>query len=317
MLINEILYTSITCCPLCGSQNSEVIRTETNNFYCEIPEQKTFFEAYQKEVVSLLLCQECDFAYVDRLPKENIFFEKLYSQVQYDYSYEFNYHGKKAIYHDIKRQLQKYSPSGILLDIGTWCGTLIAFMADSYSAIGCEISESAASYGKSRGLNIYIGSFDAIEFSTQSFDVITIIDVLEHLPQPKNALAKIFTLLKPGGFLYIKVPNGKAQIKKQNLLQALNLSKEGVGRNFVHINHFNHKSLENVLTSLGFDVLETGYTKPELWDLNFPESINFKIRKWINNYLRLVVTMLVNYISYIFPVDWGFNIYVMAKKPAK
>lgn len=317
MLIDETIYIPLKSCPLCSAKESKLIKTETNNFYSNNQEEKKFFTVYEKDPVFLQLCQNCDFVYLDKLPKEKIFFEKVYSQVKYDYQHEFKYHGKKDIYEDIKQNLKKYCASGTLLDIGTWCGTLLAFMADAYSTVGCEISEPAANYGKSMGLDIRIGSFDSVNFAPQSFDIITIIDVLEHLPEPKNVLNKIFTLLKPGGILYIKVPNIQAQINKQSILQFWNLSSEGVCQNYVHINHFNHKSLTTILSYIGFEVLEAGYTKAEVWDLNFSSKINWKIKKWTTNQIKKSLTATVNLISHISPFDLGFNIYVTARRAQK
>jgi SAM-dependent methyltransferase len=314
MVIDETLYIPINSCPICGSKDSKVIRTETNDFYGKNEIEKIFFIPYEKDSVFMQLCQSCDFAYIDRLPKEAIFYEKLYGQINYDYAYEFKYHGKKQIHQDIKCQLKKYCPSGSLLDIGTWCGTLLESLADTYSVIGCELSHTAANYGRSVGLDIRIGSFEAVGFSPESFDVITIIDVLEHLPNPNDVLKKIHHLLKDGGILYIKVPNGKAQIKKQTLLQFLKLSHQGVGINFVHINHFSHQSLQQALESLGFEMMEKGYTKAEIWDLSYPQPINQKFKKWTNNLLRNWGTSIASFISYISPIDMGLNIYVIAKK---
>ncbi len=317
MIVDETLYNYITACPLCGAERCEVIRSEKSTFNSHNEEEKKFFSMYEKDPIYLRQCQSCDFIYTDKLPKDSIFFEKLYSRIKCDYDYEFNYHGKKDIYQDIKQQLQEYCQQGSLLDIGTWCGTLLASMSETYSAVGCEISKEAADYGRSKGLDIRIGSFDQVQFSPESFDIITIIDVLEHLPKPKDVISKILGLLKPGGIVYIKVPNGSAQINKQNLLQSLKLSSVGVANCYVHINHFGHKSLKNVLESVGFEVVELGYTKAEIWDLSHPYTMNVKIKKWIDNQIRKLTTQSASLMSYIVPFDLGLNIYVVAKKPIR
>jgi len=307
--VDERLYIPIDSCPLCGCLESKIIREEQNNF-----NQDEAMVVYEKEPVFIKLCPNCDFAYVDRLPKDPVFFANLYNKIKYDYEYEFNFYGKKEIYKDIKRQLKKHCATGTLLDIGTWCGTLVKYMDDTYSVVGCEIHKEAAAYGRQVGLDIRTGAFDSVGFDKSSFDVVTIIDVLEHLPNPKQVLEKIFDLLKEGGFLYIKVPNGKAQIKKQDLLKALGLSNKGVGENFIHINHFGHNSLGKVLNGIGFEVVEQGYTKAEIWDLSFPESSITKVKKWSVNAIKSLGTGMVNSISSVSTADLGFNIYVIAKK---
>lgn len=308
MMINEKLYSPITACPVCGKQESRVIKTETNHFSTNLLIQ------YEADPVYLMQCKNCDFCYTDKLPKDSFFYETLYNLVSYNYEYEHDFHGKRDIYKDIKQKLSKYCPSGSLLDVGSWCGTLLTFMKDTYTAVGCEISQPAASYAKSIGLNVRIGSFDAVDFESESFDVITIIDVLEHLPQPGGILEKIHRLLKPNGVVYIKVPNIQAQINKQNLLNTFNFSKGGVCTNYVHINHFSHKSLEKILLSLGFEVVEKGYTKAEIWDLSFSDPYSIKFKKFIDNQIRKAVTMTASLISYTSGFDTGFNIYIIAQK---
>ncbi|MFM7441568.1 MAG: class I SAM-dependent methyltransferase, partial [Snowella sp.] len=178
-----------------------------------------------------------------------------------------------------------------------------------------EISQSAANYALSLGLDVKVGSFDSVNFDPESFDIITIIDVLEHLPQPRRVLEKIYGLLKPDGIVYIKVPNIQAQINKQSFLNALNLSTAGVCENYIHINHFSHESLTSVLVSLGFEIIEIGYTKAEIWDLSFPETYNLKIKKWLINQIRTLVTVVTTFISHISKLDLGLNIYIIARKP--
>jgi 2-polyprenyl-3-methyl-5-hydroxy-6-metoxy-1,4-benzoquinol methylase len=315
MLIDETLYTPLNTCPLCGNKESELIRVENNKFPVNNEKDRQIFSKYQKDPIHLLMCKNCHFCYVDKLPKDPLFYKALYNQIQYDYEYEHTYHGKKEIDKDIKRQLNRYCPSGRLLDIGTWCGTLLSFLKSDYSVVGCEISQSAANYALSLGLDVKVGSFDSVSFDSESFDIITIIDVLEHLPQPRSVLEKIYGLLKPDGIVYIKVPNIQAQINKQSFLNALNLSTAGVCENYIHINHFSHESLTSVLASLGFEVMEIGYTKAEIWDLSFPETYNLKIKKWSINQIRNLVTTVTNFLSRISKLDVGFNIYIIARKP--
>jgi len=314
--INKKIYIPIKSCPLCGSSNSKIIRSEKNNFPKKNKKQREFFVIYEKDKVYLKLCRNCDFAYVDRLPKDPSFFYNYYNVAKWDYPVEFKYHGKKDMIKDAKFQIKKFCPKGSLLDIGTLCGAFLNFMSDTYTSTGCELKEGAVAYGRSIGLNIHKGSFDSIKFK-KSFDIITLIDVLEHLPNPKKVLSKIFKLLNSKGILYIKVPNGKLQVIKQNLLQALRLSNKGVFQNFCHINHFNHASLSKVLKSIGFEIIEEGYAKAELHNLNLPAPLFKKLKKLLHNSAKKSIFETLNFISNILSVDVGMHIYVIARKPDK
>jgi SAM-dependent methyltransferase len=311
--IDELIFRTIGSCPMCGSDDTATIRCETNSFAAADDREGDFFAPYEV-TVALRRCRECTFAYVDRLPVSSEFYDRLYSKGRYDYEREFNYHGKREIYRELKKKLTGRKSSGRLLDIGAWCGTLVAEMADTYEVVGCELSEPAAAYARSRGLDVRCSSFQTAGLAPESFDIVTIVDVLEHLPEPTLVLEKIRDLLKPGGILYIKVPNVIAQIGKQDLLQRLRVSGEGICTNFVHINHFGHRSLALGLARLGFEVLEQGYTRSEVWDLRPVGSFSEKSKKWTANQVRKLATGASNLVGRVTPFDIGFNIDVIARK---
>lgn len=59
--------------------------------------------------------------------------------------------------------------------------------------------------GKYRG-QIHVGPFDDSFEAERSYDLVTMLDVLEHLPNPRAALQQAARLLQPGGFLVVTVP---------------------------------------------------------------------------------------------------------------
>jgi 2-polyprenyl-3-methyl-5-hydroxy-6-metoxy-1,4-benzoquinol methylase len=307
------LFQSISACPMCGAEGARVIRRETNRFIAHDESERKFFAPYTV-TVALRQCSECSFAYLDQLPARAEFYERLYRLNRYDYEYEFNHHGKRSIYAELKKQILRHGARGSLLDIGCWCGTLLEAMSDSFQVIGCELSEPAAQFARSRGFDVRIAPFQEAGFAPASFDVITIVDVLEHLTEPRAVLEKIRDLLKPGGILYIKVPNVAGQIRKQDLLQRLRLSREGVCSNFVHINHFGHHSLSRGLSQLGFEVLECGFTKAEVWDLSVRRPWAEQSRKRVVNLVRNLGTSATSLVSRLTPINIGLNIYVIARK---
>ena len=98
---------------------------------------------------------------------------------------------------------------GRMLDVGCGRGLLPAQMrARGWQAEGVEISEDAARHAREvLGLPVFVGPFDACPHAPGSFDALVLWHVLEHLPDPRAALAKAHTLLKPGGLLMVAVPN--------------------------------------------------------------------------------------------------------------
>jgi SAM-dependent methyltransferase len=84
---------------------------------------------------------------------------------------------------------------------------------------GLEIVADAAEYARQKGLKVFDEEFLAINLPNNTFDVITMWDVLEHMPDPSSVIEKCHRILKPGGLLVIKAPDpsgGEAGIFKEN-----------------------------------------------------------------------------------------------------
>jgi len=98
-----------------------------------------------------------------------------------------------------------------LLDVGCATGTFLAMArADGWRVRGLELGEHLAQHGRRvHDLDIQIGDVhDApTRFEEGSFDAITLWDVVEHLARPRDAVASLVRLLKPGGSLYVSTPN--------------------------------------------------------------------------------------------------------------
>jgi SAM-dependent methyltransferase len=96
-----------------------------------------------------------------------------------------------------------------LLDVG--CGTGLFLHLAHQAGMkpqGIELSRSAGEYGRvNYGLDIYTGSLESAGLPEESFDIITMSHVLEHLPDPVAALRRLAGALKPGGLLFLSVPN--------------------------------------------------------------------------------------------------------------
>lgn len=96
-----------------------------------------------------------------------------------------------------------------VLDIGTGSGELLYVgRKNGFDMQGIEVDQAYAQFGrKSYGAKIINESLRSAILPEQHFDMVTIFHVLEHLPDPKQALTKITATLKPGGYVLIEVPN--------------------------------------------------------------------------------------------------------------
>jgi SAM-dependent methyltransferase len=139
---------------------------------------------------------------------------------------------------------------GRALDVGCGKGLLLAQLRDAgWKVEGTELSEVSSRFARSLGVNVFQGPVQEAPVPAESFDVVTLFHVLEHLTDPKGALAHICRLLRPGGSLVVEVPNIGSWYAR--LFGDLWFHYD-VPR---HLYHFNRVTLRRMLVESGFDVV--------------------------------------------------------------
>jgi len=97
---------------------------------------------------------------------------------------------------------------GRLLDIGCGNGAFLKLAKDmGWHVCGCEIDPKAVTACRSVGIDVIEGDAFAPELATQSFDVITMSHVIEHVHDQPALLQRAHDLLRPGGWLWSASPN--------------------------------------------------------------------------------------------------------------
>jgi SAM-dependent methyltransferase len=147
---------------------------------------------------------------------------------------------------------------GRLLDVGCGLGYFVQRVAavPGWEAYGYEISPQAVVYARETlGLaTVFCGKVEESDFAPRTFDVITLWDVIEHVPEPDPLLAYLCSLLTDGGMLCMHTPNATIQIPKAKLKRRLRGMKPGLhyleARD--HVNLYRVPTLRRVLTRNGF-----------------------------------------------------------------
>jgi len=101
------------------------------------------------------------------------------------------------------------TPQGRILEIGTGAGLFLkAFARAGWDAIGVEVNPEAAHFARER-LDLDVRSVYAedLDVPPASFDVVAMMDVIEHVPDPAATVATARRLLTPGGILLMQTPN--------------------------------------------------------------------------------------------------------------
>lgn len=104
-----------------------------------------------------------------------------------------------------------------LLDIGCASGLFLESMQSlpGWQVEGVELDEATARATSARlGVSVFAGPLEYATFDDHSFDAVTLWDVLEHLHDPLASLREIRRVLKPGGVLFARVPNGASYVAK-------------------------------------------------------------------------------------------------------
>jgi len=122
---------------------------------------------------------------------------------------KFNAFAKLSIkFYTPKTKIPPFIDGGTLLDIGCGAGHYLLEMKHlGWKTTGIELSHAACIAARKAGLEIYNGTIEDTNFPDNSFDIIRMSDVLEHVPTPHQLLDHIQRILKPNGLVEITLPN--------------------------------------------------------------------------------------------------------------
>jgi 2-polyprenyl-3-methyl-5-hydroxy-6-metoxy-1,4-benzoquinol methylase len=150
-----------------------------------------------------------------------------------------------------------------LLDVGCATGSFLSLaQAKGWECRGVEVSAFAAAQAREQtGCEIFCGKLEDAPFDSGAFDVITMWDLLEHLPDPLQGLEKARRLLKPSGLLLVNTPNENSLLR-----QVARLMYRGSGGLITapvnhlyhryHLHYFAAETLTVLFRRAGFELVE-------------------------------------------------------------
>jgi len=142
-------------------------------------------------------------------------------------------------------------PPARVLDIGCSIGTeLVVAKERGWDCTGIELSDSSVEIAKSQGLRIIQAELEEVRLPGDSFDMITVNHMLEHVSDPGPFLREVRRILQRKGLLFISVPNVRAW---QFFLRRQNYSWTFHDDHFIH---FSTDTLALLLQNYGFTILE-------------------------------------------------------------
>lgn len=163
-----------------------------------------------------------------------------------------------------KKVLTKYriTPKMKLLDYGCGPGDLLVLcQREGIDAYGVDDFPRSVELAKQRGLNVVLGSYSDMPFEKNSFDMIFLQSVLEHISNPLEAVVKITQYLNAGGILVLSCPTPGSHFWDDP----------------THIRPFTPKSLEIIGELCDCNILEINYVFSFLLGLKIKNSIIYKL----------------------------------------
>jgi 2-polyprenyl-3-methyl-5-hydroxy-6-metoxy-1,4-benzoquinol methylase len=186
-------------CPLCGAE-APLLYSNCRDLEYFTPASFPFHR-----------CVACGLVFMDPLP----------TRAELPTLYPRNYHNFEPPSNAISRFLlsryyehhaticRRHLPAGgALLEVGCAAGDLLERVRrnDGHRVQGVELSREACERAWQRDLDVFHGTLDEFH-TTDRFDMVFMSHVIEHVLDPVATVAKISSLLKPGGVAYIETPN--------------------------------------------------------------------------------------------------------------
>lgn len=153
-------------------------------------------------------------------------------------------------------------PGQRVLDIGSGsCLSLLELRQLGVEPFGVEADPNVAVIAQRYGLNVHIGSLHDNPFPGQVFDLITLNQVIEHVPDPSALLRVVRDRLAPGGRIVLSFPNVASWQRRLSGIRWINWHVP------YHQHHFNRCSFALLAREQGYEVVNTRSITPNLWTL--------------------------------------------------
>jgi 2-polyprenyl-3-methyl-5-hydroxy-6-metoxy-1,4-benzoquinol methylase len=251
----------------------------------------------------IVQCRQCGMVYNNPQPDPDTLL-RIYKQVE-DPLYLEETGAREQTFKRSIDQLHRFiQPPGKLLDVGCYTGVFMkTAAAEGWEVEGVELSSWAANIARESSVGtIYETPLDQLSVPGESFDVITLWDVIEHLTHPKDMLKNVNHLLKPGGIAAFST----------HMTDSLAVRLMGTRYPFfmeMHVTHFSRATAVRMLEEQGFEllkikshprILRTGYFLEKLYHKIKIQPVHSLVKwmakkRWVSNrFIRVGLLGLVN-----------------------
>ncbi len=231
------------------------MENKINKINCHVCDSENVSFFAKKRGFDLFKCNTCKLLFMHPIPESiGVYDDSYFSGAEKGYGYVDYDADKEPMVPTFNKYLDILGDFGVkggeLLDVGAATGFFMNIARQrGFKVTGVEFSNFAAEKGRSSGLNVITGDLLAQNFKDKSFDVVTLFDVIEHVPNPKEVIREVRRILKNGGLVVVNTPDAESLWAKL------------LGKNWQlimppeHINYFSPKNFSTYLSKNGFKIL--------------------------------------------------------------
>ncbi len=206
-----------------------------------------------KNGYTLYTCRGCALTFVHPVPDAAAVYTEGYFSGASAHSGYSNYDAdKEAMVPTFEKYLKRIAPLAPgkrILDVGAATGFFLQIAKRfGFDVYGVEISPYASGQAAKKGIPMITGTLHNVP-DAPPFDVITILDVIEHVSDPYAECLRAYTLLIKGGVLVINTPDmGSLYARLMGKKWHLIIPPE-------HLFYFNRKNMRTMLEGIGFEIV--------------------------------------------------------------
>lgn len=244
-------------------------------------------------------CQSCGFIQCTDLQEVVGYYEDLEDQ-----EYENTRKERKLQEKKLLRLIESYKDNGSILDIGAGSGILVeAALEKGFKAEGIEPSRWLQKNAQKLNLPIHLGIFPHHD-TPGPYDIITLVDVIEHVTNPTELLREINKTLDKNGIFVMVTPDVRS-------VAARLLRFKWWHFRFAHIGYFNRSNLRLLLEKTGFEIIKQ--TRPA-WYFTL-KYLGVRVLSFFPKFLRFPLPKFLEKIT--IPVNLRDSILVICRKKAE
>ena len=196
------------------------------------------------------------------------------------------------------------APGPTLLEIGCGTGVFLAKAREhGFECAGLELSSYAADFVRKMGIPVETKSIEEANFAENTWDVIVMREVIEHLPHPMESLQTIHRWLRPGGVLFMATGNYDCPERKLRGADWFYFMPEG------HLYYFSNRTMGKYLRRAGFRAVRVTNQGDKLMELIRTRGILEPGRSRPSNILRRLVFHSVRALNHF--ISSGMRVYAV------